>query len=149
MCRPLLRLRQQTDKVWSPSYLQKAEGALDEAARRVLLLAKLRLQDGLLLLHQGQGHRGGGQQQLGVRTQTHIWTTHSTFHDNIFTVSPHLEPVRPPSEVFSCRTIKTSLKKESTLFDSHLRSKQAPPPLPTESLAWPPETPSPSASGAW
>lgn len=66
----------------SRSYLQKTEGALDEAARHVLLLAELRLQDGLLLLHQGQGHRGGGQQQLGVRTQTHIWTTHSTFHDN-------------------------------------------------------------------
>lgn len=57
------------------SYLQQTEGALDEAAVRVHVLAELSLQDGLLLRHQAQSLSRGGQQQLGVRAETRIWTT--------------------------------------------------------------------------
>lgn len=57
------------------SYLQQTEGALDEAAVRVHVLAELSLQDGLLLRHQAQRLSRGGQQQLGVRAETRIWTT--------------------------------------------------------------------------
>ena len=45
---------------------------LDEAALGVLFLAELSLQDGLLLCHQAQDLRRGGQQQLGVRAQARI-----------------------------------------------------------------------------
>ena len=56
-------------------YLQQTEGALDEAAMWVHVLAELSLQDGLLLRHQAQGLSRGGQQQLGVRAETPIWAT--------------------------------------------------------------------------
>lgn len=41
----------------------------------ILLLAELCLEDGLLLLQQAEGLSWGGQQQLGVRTETNIWNT--------------------------------------------------------------------------
>lgn len=41
----------------------------------ILLLAELCLEDGLLLLQQAEGLSRGGQQQLGVRTETNIWNT--------------------------------------------------------------------------
>lgn len=41
----------------------------------ILLLAQLCLEDGLLLLQQAEGLSRGGQQQLGVWTETNIWNT--------------------------------------------------------------------------
>lgn len=57
------------------SHLQETEGALDEAALCVLLLAELHLQDGLLLLQQAEGLSRGGEEQLGVGTEANVWNT--------------------------------------------------------------------------
>lgn len=48
----------------SVCYHQQTEGALDEAALNVVFQAELRLQDGFLFLHQPQGLRRRGQQEL-------------------------------------------------------------------------------------
>lgn len=56
-------------------YLQKTKCSLDKAALDIIFLTQLSLQDSLLFCYQAEDLNWGGQQELGVRAETRIYTT--------------------------------------------------------------------------